>query len=63
MNRSNEMKLGIAHGSRKCTTLAVGGDSETDLAHKLAIIYVRTRISMADSSPDCTRKYEVDCEI
>ena len=114
MNRSDEMKVwdGVdpAQGSHKCATLAVGGDSETDLdatggpdnsgrklvttpslpstdsrlhafqsdrkvlhtlvhgraipksqylAHEFAIIYVRTGISMADSSPDCTRKYEV----
>jgi hypothetical protein len=35
MNRNNEMKAwdGVdpAHSSRKCATLAVGGDSETDL--------------------------------
>ena len=30
------------------------------LAHELAIIYARAGVSMADSSLDCTRKYEVN---
>ena len=35
MNRSDDMKawdgVDLAHSSHRCTTLAVGGDSETDL--------------------------------